>query len=216
MSGLEIALVGLVLIGPVILFAGLALRARRLEAERLALAERNGWTYQGPEGTRRFALEGVTGDVPWRVEVTRGRGKNASVQSRFESPAAPTDGVVLVGPKIPSFLASLDLGGSLVQTFLQQFLGPQAAELAHVRPVEVGSEALRAAHTVLATDPALAGSVLTPAVERLLLEARFPSPPILLRWRHELVVRVHADLGTPAQIEQLVALGVAVRDAQTS
>lgn len=184
------------------------------EARRVG-AEARGWTYRGREGIVRYTIEGVTDDVPWKVTVTRGRGEHSVTHTRFESPAAPLDGIVLVGPRIPAALAAFDLGGGLVQMFLQKLLGPQAAELAHVKEVQAGSAELRAVHSVLATDPSLAEAVLSPEADALLLGARsaWREGPIVLRWRHELVVRLQHGTWTIDEVEALVRLGVALRDA---
>lgn len=197
-----------------VLFAVLWNERRKDEARR-AGAEARGWTYRGREGIVRFTIEGVTDDVPWKVSVTRGRGEHSVTHTRFETPAPPVDGIVLIGPRIPAALASFGLGGGLVQMFLQKLLGPQAAELAHVKDVEVGSAELRAVHTVLATDAVLAADVLTPEVEALLLGVRsaWREGPIVLRWRHEIVVRLQHGTWAIDDVDALVRLGVALRGA---
>ena len=122
MDLVTLAIVAALAIGVPALLGAVFWNEKRKNEARKAAVEARGWTYHGVSGTQRFAVEGVTDDIPWKVTVTRGRGENSHTHTRFEAPAPPLDGIVLVGPKIPAALAAFDLGGSLIQMFLQKLM----------------------------------------------------------------------------------------------
>lgn len=188
----------------------MVVRSRRAEAARAEAIAARGWRYA--RTGRGFRIEG--GDtVPWTLTLTRSRssgsGSGGSTQTVWETPAAATSSVVLIGPKLPAAIAGLDLGGALVQLALRAVLGDDGKDLATAREIVLGSEAFRERCSVIASDPALAAEILTPEIEAALLQTAVPSAAVL-RWRDRLQIRSAAGLWDAEEIAALVALGTDV------
>ena len=87
---------------------------------------------------------------------------------------------------------------------------PSLRELEAMRPVEAGSEALRAQCFAAATDEAVARSLLSHETEQALLRwvSRYKGPAYAFLWSHGVFLR--ADYLNAADLDGLVELGVAL------
>lgn len=193
---------GVVLIGVV---GALVVRSQRRTQALIEAVEARGWRYV--KESRGFSIEG--GEVlPWTLTVKRSgssSNSNSSTWTVWEAPVEPTEAVVLAGPKLPSVLAGIDLGGGLVQMMLRAVLGDDAASLANVEMVEHGEGAFAQGFSVVTDDRGLADAVLDARAQQLLLDG--PDKVTLLRWRDRLQVRLPYGVRDPEGIAALVALG---------
>ncbi len=192
----------LLLTVPFGLLAVLVVRAQRQAAARAEAVRARGWRLE--TRPRGFVVEG--GDlVPWVLTVSKPQ--NGSPTARWEAPAERTDGVVLVGPKLPSAVARLDLGSAMAQLALRALLGDDARHLAGARPVEVGSAAFRERFSVIASTAAHAEALVDEGLEEALSSG--PQGATILRWHERLQVRVPGGAPTFDDIAAIVALGEA-------
>lgn len=171
-----------------------------------------GWRIRdGASPSERWVVEGEHDGVPWSVtgrQRTGGdHGSGTRQETVFVAPAPPLAGVVLVGPKLPSALAGLDLGGGVVQLLLRQVLGAEAADLAPTRPVDLPAP-LADRYSAIGSDDAEADRLLGDAALVAALDG-WPGAvrPVVLRWKDRVEVRVQERVRDPAALERLVAVG---------
>ncbi|MBT3220658.1 MAG: hypothetical protein HN348_16350 [Proteobacteria bacterium] len=203
-----------------VVFVGLMLVIKRSNDQahqrRAEGAERRGWTYQRGTGNVLFRLEGIEESIPWEVEAQRsqrsGQSGTSHSSTHFTTPAEQSDGVVLLGPKLPPFLAKMNFGGSLVQMLLQHLLGEEASDLSDLSEVQVGSAPFRENFTVLASSRELAETFVVDEAQQTLLDwvrqGRSGEVPVIFRWKNRLQIRVREAFKDPKDLEALVELGV--------
>jgi hypothetical protein len=198
------------------LFAFLILNQRKKTAARIAACEARGWKYTAVK--KGFHLEGDSNGVPWTLKLivsSSNAQSSGSPTTVWETPVAPSEEIVLFGPKLPPILTQLNLGGSVVQMVLKYLLGDDARDIVNVKEVHsAGSSSFNELFTVLATTSERANELIDSEVESTVLKAkeRFKTAPVVLRWRDKLQVRLMVGTWSPEDIEALVTLGVEVAE----
>ncbi len=235
-AGIAVVVVGgWVLVGAVIL--AIITLNRRAAARHGEAAAARGWQYRKEsvgQRTSHFFSGAAADDTPWQLEVTRISSGSSSttgssnVQTYLrwwtDTPRLP-DGAVLVGPRVGANMPpGFDLGGRLAQFVLEKALRDlpgaepgDAQQLAGLKPVEVGTETLRDAYSVFATDEEAARSFVSGAEPALIdwsMQGRWRGQtPRVTFWQRGLSVLFDEATLDFARLDQIVDLGRALAQA---
>lgn len=190
--------------------------------ERLALAAlERGWHYEkAPARDIVYRLHGTSSDgVAWHLESFRSQSSSSSSSgsagggsTRWWTDAVSLpDNMVLVGPRLLTLPASLNLGGFLAQALLQFALGPDAARFAHVQDVPIDNETLRQHYTILsdneknaqefveATEAALMDWAMDQSLKKQVL--------MVLYWHQGLQIKLQSQITDVRVLDRLVQFG---------
>ncbi len=180
-----------------------------IRREMRALAESEGWQYSEPAG----------GDVSYIVESDgwqlTGRffrsANRATIKSNHQTEwrkRSEIVGAVMFGPKLPSFVAQMDLGSEKMQTFLRRLIGDQAALLAGAtRMTDVGSEAFTRTFDVFGTDGDVAAEFIGDGTRWNELGQTLGTTPIAMVGNGEIRIVVHDKLRTQDQARAIIDTG---------
>ena len=176
--------------------------------------QKTGWRIESTAAGKvlpfTWAIESVTvQSAPSADESTSPNFSRVTIWS--SEAAALKDGMVLIGPKIPSSLPVLNsslIGNTLVQGALRMMLGEDAAQLIGLAEVQAGSSDLRKRWSVWAHDPAQANRLLSAEVEAA-LDALPAGLMVIIRLnRQRLVVEVRdRQITDTALLQKLTNLG---------
>lgn len=226
-------LVGLILsLGAALLAGGLLWLDRQRKAQQtarlLTTAAERGWECIPLHGGQitGYHLRGTTRGFRWELETTlamapaasgSGATSHQTRHTRWQSPdAVCNEGLVLVGPHSratsanPPALESLGgLAGMVVRQALEWMLGQDAAYLADLREVPLGSSSFRERYMIWARDERVARRLLTTDAERVLTGWPAKLPLVVKLGPRGLQIDLRdAQLLAGADLDQLVDLGI--------
>lgn len=206
----------------------------RVKGNLQSLAEKHNWQVDAhPRENRAYVLKGQQGEVSWELELYRGGRSRAPLTLWKTSGASIPDGPILIGADLGGLSLNVAQEGNahdvprpgwelLAKTPgmgvypLPYPLGLAELDInpADLTPQNAGSPTFQERFKVLGCSPSGARRILTPEIERQLLdwpqEGSAVDLPVIIADRHGLSVRLNQDkpADQPALIEGLVKLGL--------
>ena len=178
-------------------------------ADLRSLAESEGWTYDDRQGGPTvFTMS----DGEWTLEGKFFAGSNRAAvssphQTTWSGPAALA-GTVMIGPKLPPFVANADLGGPEMQSRLQPLLGDKVALLAGAeRLSDVGSDAFRKKFDVFASHRDTAEALIADGARWIDLRRLVGANIIITCGEGSVSILVRGKLRNAAQARALIDTG---------
>ncbi len=208
----------LVVLGTGLVVAFIFLAVARAKKQKLAqiqqLAREKGWAY---EAVRERLGAGYRLRGPgWTFEaLTTSTGgpeaegsSNVTSSTRWESDRAALPGhTLLIGERV-GHPALGPLADTLLQQALKMILGDEAADAEGLSEIPAGSQTFQQRYMLWATDPADAERVLTPQVERVLLDWPLkPLPIVRLTPRGLRIDILHRRVEDLKEVEAIITLG---------
>lgn len=183
--------------------------------EMQALAHSEGWSFARPSGgDRTFVI--AAGE--WELAGLFFRGANRATtssnhQTEWSAPWAG-DAVVLLGPRLPSFVSRLDLQSDRVQSALRPLVGERISLLkAAERFADVGDEAFTRQFDVIASSRDAAEQVVGDGSHWNQLKAQLPGSPVVLIGDGKVTLVVKARLRSQSEAIAMVRAGEALLQA---
>lgn len=192
-----------------------AARAKKQKSAKIEqLAREKGWAY---EAVRERLGAGYRLRGPgWTFEaLTASTGgpeaegsSNMTSSTRWQSERAALPGrMLLIGERVVH-PALGPLADTLLQQALKMILGDEAGDAQGLSEIPAGSQAFQQRYMLWATDPADAERVLTPRVERLLLDWPLkPLPIVRLTPRGLRIDILHRRVEDLQELQAVITLG---------
>jgi hypothetical protein len=135
----------------------------------------------------------------------------------WQAPSMSTGQAVLIGPRPPKMPDWISFDQSMLNVMLSKLLGMDASSLAGIRPLELGSEALRERYLILGSQERDAQALLSAQSEQALLSwitsDEHGELPAVVFWQHGLQIKFRRAISDIQQLEQIVTLGEAMLEA---
>jgi len=238
MANLSQIALGILVIALSLLMAGYLVRRERKVTEQLQeKAAQHGWSLQRhPAARRAFRIKGRSGEIHWEMELFRS-GKQQSALTLWRCMDGGYDGgPALIGVGLDRLYGQAapgeeprpdvnELGWQLLlrpsgwgvfAAFSPLGLQQLGIEPSGLSPQTAGSSAFQARYTVLAHSLTGAERLLSPTLERALLDwpesKSFIDYPLLVAGREEITIRLHNDRPAeqPELLEKIIGLGLAL------
>lgn len=230
MRGPISAIIILAVIGIVI---WLVQRRKKIDETALSqLAQSKGWQYQKSYELSQLGSGNVLRhrftsgrDGGWTLDIesasvsgSPGGAPQQSTTWLAEDVKLPNE-LILIGPRPADMPPHLDFGGALsgmvLQFLLGRLLSGDAPDTTRLR--EVKGARLERHYLVFATDEALLGRLLNPRTETALMELagslKEKERPAIVLWHRGLQVKCAGLITQPANLQNIAALGEALKAA---
>lgn len=186
-------------------------RSNPLE-EMGALAKREGWALT--KSTGGDTVYTVAAD-DWKLTALFFRGGNrAATRSNHQTEwiaEYPGSDTVLIGPKLPTFIANMDPDSDRLQSLLRPMLGDRIALIRGTRRLDtLGDEQFRKQFDVFASDEMAAERVVGDGSRWTQLATMMAAPVTVVAADHTVTITIRGKLKTARQAEVLIDAGRAL------